>query len=86
MDSVVSLDKKIADYVGQLNAKQKKVVLSVAKAFAEDISGQDIWDNKDFLLEMDKRTNELEQGKVKGYTWEEVKEKTRKSLSEIHRK
>ena len=79
-----ALDKKIANYVDQLSTKQKKVVLSVAKAFVED--DDDIWKNEGFVKEMDRRTKELESGSVKGYTWEEVKKITRQSLSEIKRK
>jgi len=86
MESATALDKKIAGYVGQLNTKQKKVVLSVAKAFAEDISNEDIWEDPEFLKEMEERTNDLETGKVKGYSWDEVKKITRQSLSEIKRK
>ncbi len=86
MNSVVSLDKKIANYVEQLNAKQKKVVLSVAKAFAEEGTVDDIWEDAEFVKELDRRTKELESGKVKGYTWDEVKKITRKSLSEMKKK
>ncbi len=86
MNSVASLDKKIANYVEQLSVKQKKAVLSVAKAFAEEGSDDDIWEDKAFVKELDKRTKELESGKVKGYSWDEVKAITRKSLAEIKRK
>ena len=86
MSTVVSLDKKIATYVEQLSVKQKKAVLSVAKAFAEEGINDDIWDDKDFVKEMDRRTKDLESGKVKGYSWDEVKQITRKSLAEIKRK
>ena len=81
----VALDKKIANYVEQLNTKQKKAVLSVVKAFAEE-GTVDIWEDEDFVNEMDRRTKELESGKVKGYSWDEVKKITRQSLSEMKRK
>jgi len=66
MSSAASLDKKIAGYVEKLNEKQKKVVLSVARAFAEEGAEPDIWDNLDFVKEMDRRTADLESGKEKG--------------------
>ena len=84
--SGVAIDKKIANYVEQLNARQKKIVLSVAKAFAEDGGIDDKWNNDAFIKELDKRTGELESGKIKGYTWDEVKKITRKSLSEMKKK
>ncbi len=86
MNSVASLDKKIANYVGQLSTKQKKVVLNVAKAFAEEATDESIWEDEVFIKELDKRTKELESSKVKAYTWDEVKKITRKSLSEIKKK
>ena len=87
MSSVTTLDKKIAGYVEQLNTKQKKAVLSVAKAFAEDDAlHDDPWEDENFVKEMNRRTKEMESGKVKGYTWEEVKQITRKSLAEMKKK
>lgn len=83
MDNVASLDKKIAGYVELLNAKQKRAVLSVVKAFAEEGTNDDIWEDEAFVKELDRRTKELESGKVKGYSWDEVKKITRHSLSEI---
>ena len=79
MSSVASIDKKIANYVEQLNAKQKKAVLGVVKALAED--GNSVWEDDEFVKEMDRRTKELEDGTVRGYTWDEVKSITRQSLS-----
>ena len=43
------------------------------------------WDDERFVKEMIRRTNELESGKVKGYSWAEVKEITRKKLSELRK-
>jgi uncharacterized protein YdaU (DUF1376 family) len=79
-----ALDKKIANYVDKLSIKQKKAVLSIAKAFVEE--EDDMWQNEGFVKEMDRRTKELESGTVKGYTWDEVKKITRQSLSEIKKK
>jgi putative addiction module component len=86
MSAAINLDKKIAGYLELLNTKQKKVVLSVVRAFAEDEPGIDVWQDETFVKELDKRTRELETGKVKGYSWDEVKEITRKSIAEIKRK
>ncbi len=84
--SAVSIDKKIAGYVEQLNAKQKKVVLSVAKAFAEESTDDDIWEDESFVKELDRRTREYESGRVKGSSWEDVKKRTRKTLLDMKRK
>ena len=42
-------------------------------------------DDERFVKEMIRRTDELESGKVKGYSWAEVKEITRKKRSELRK-
>ncbi len=39
--------------------------------------------DKNFMKEIDRRNKELESGKVKGYSWEEVKKITRLALSKV---
>lgn len=76
---VITVEQKINDYLLQLSPKQKKAVLTVVKAFAEEPGSEDnIWDNKDFVTEIERRTAEMESGKVKGITWEEVKQNSRR--------
>lgn len=80
--AATTLDKQISNYLTQLNTKQKKAVLTVVKTFAEEQEQQSApWDDPAFVAEIDRRTEELESGKVKGYTWEEVKAKTQQSLA-----
>jgi hypothetical protein len=86
MDTSAAINKKKVGYLDQLNTNQKKAVLSVAKALAEATHENDIWEDKAFIAEMERRTTELENGTSKGYTWNEVKEITRKSLSEMKTK
>ena len=45
-----------------------------------------ILEDEAFVKEMDKRTKELESGIVEAYKWDEVKQITRKSLSEMKQK
>lgn len=70
MGAVKPLDKEITHYLGHLSTEQKKVVLSVVKSFARE---EEAWvDDKAYIAEMDKRFKELETGKVKGLTIEEL--------------
>ncbi len=78
MGVVKSLDKEINYYLDHLNTKQKKVVLSVVKTFANE--EENWWDDESFVKEMDRRVEELESGKDKGLSWEEVKLKARRSV------
>ncbi len=78
-----ALDKLINNYLVQLNTKQKQAVLTVVKTFAEEqVDDFNLWKDEGFVTELDKRMEELESGKVKGYTWEEVKQRARKSVKE----
>lgn len=74
--STATIDKKINNYLDILSDRQKKALLTIAKTFAEE-SNIDYSD--DFKAELDKRISELETGKVKGSTWDEVKQKAKKS-------
>ncbi len=81
MGAVKPLDKEITHYLEQLNTRQKKAVLTVVKTFAEEKEPEyDHWKDPGFVAEMDKRFAELERGKVKGHTWDEVKQKARQSI------
>lgn len=75
--SVTAIDKQINNYLHQLNTKQKKALLTVAKTFVEE--GDENWNDDEYLKEMRRRFKEMETGKVKTYTLEEVEENARKS-------
>ena len=72
------MDKEISQYLGKLNTKQKQVVLTVVKTFADD-GDYDHWDDPSFIAELDRRTAEYESGKVKGHTLNEVEAGARKA-------
>jgi len=78
MSTATVLDKQINNYLVQLNMKQKRAVLSVVKTFAEEKEQKySPWEDENFVAEMDSRIADLESGKVKGYTWDEVKRKAK---------
>ncbi len=81
MSVATAIDKQINAYLVQLSPKQKKAVLTVVKTFVEEPE-EDLspWKDADFVAEMDRRVAELESGKVKGYSWEEVKQRARQSV------
>ena len=80
MGAAKAIDQQIADYLIQLNAKQKQAVLTVVKTFAEEQEPESPWKDKNFIAEMDRRVAELESGKEKGFSWEEVKQRARQSI------
>jgi len=87
MGAVSPLDRRISNYLTQLNSRQKKAVLTVVKTFAEEQDQESsLWKDPGFVAEMDRRMAELESGKVKGYTWDEVKQRARNSTKPKKRK
>ncbi len=78
MGTVKSLDKEISHYLPRLSSRQKETVLTVVKTFAEEAE-TDRWKDKVFMAEMDRRFSEMESGKVKTYTLEEVEAEARQS-------
>ena len=44
------------------------------------------WKDAGFVAEMDRRMGELESDKVKGYTWNEVRQRARNSIKPKKRK
>lgn len=80
MAATAQIDKKITAYLPQLSRKQKEAVLNVVKTFAEEET--DHWKDEAFVTEMKKRAYELESGKVKGKSWEEVKASAHKLLKQ----
>lgn len=83
MGALKLLDKEITRYLCQLSVQQKEVVLSVVKSFARE----DAWCNyKAYATEMDRRFEEMEQGKVKSYTIEEMENGAREAYKRKRKK
>ena len=78
MSTAKSIDKQITHFLPRLNNRQKETVLTVVKTFAEEAE-PGMWKDKAFIAEMDRRFSEMESGKVKTYTPEEVEAEARQS-------
>lgn len=69
-----SVEKQIGTYLSSLSTAQKKTVLSVVKTIALAQQEYDnIWGDKDFAKEMNRRTAEYENGTAKLYQFEDMK-------------
>ena len=73
------IDKQINTYLGQLNSKEKEAVLGVVKTFVENRNEVDLWEDKEFILELDRRTAEYESGKAKVLTIDQLEARARKA-------
>jgi putative addiction module component (TIGR02574 family) len=69
--------KQINDYLIQLNDKQMNAVLTVVKTFAEEQENE-LWEDKAFIAELDRRTTEYENGRAKVLTLDEIEARVRK--------
>jgi hypothetical protein len=82
----VTIDKQINTYLGQLNPKEKQVVLGVVRTFVENRHDDDLLEDKNFVKEMDRRFNEMESGTVTLYTLDEAEALARQSYKARKRK
>jgi len=72
--STATVEKQIDSYLSCLNASQKKAVLTVVKTIALAQQEYDnIWKDKSFIKEIDRRTAEYENGTARLYKFEDMK-------------
>jgi hypothetical protein len=65
MNTISAVDRQISRYLLLLTSAQKKAVLGVVKAFADEHT-------ETYELEMNNRFAELESGRVTGHNWDQV--------------
>lgn len=83
--AISTIDKRIHKYVAQMNAKDKEAVLGIVMAIAEK-QDTEPWKDEAFIEEMDRRFKEMESGKVKLYTLDEVEAHARQAFKTRKRK
>ena len=76
MEATKPLVIEITHYLSQLNTAQQKAVLGAVKTFAKE---ETWWTDKKYIAEMDRRFAEMESGKVKGLTLDELEAGARQS-------
>ena len=79
----MELAEEIVHYLTRLNVKQQKAVLAVVKSYAQEGSAKN---DKSFLAEMERRLAELETGKVKALSLDELESGARQSFKNRKRK
>jgi hypothetical protein len=67
--------KKLHNYIDVAEEKKLKAIYTMVE---DDMGEYDHLNDEDFVKEMKRRMTELETGKTKGYTWNEVKKKAMK--------
>lgn len=77
MSAATPIVKELTNYIGKMNKQQQKALLLVVKSFSVE---EDKWDDKAYIAEMDRRFTELESGKVKGLSLDELESRARLSF------
>ena len=63
---------KLHSFIEKANIKElKKIYAFLEKDLDQTLDS--IWEDEEFVKELEKRSNEIKTGKVKGIKWEEIK-------------
>jgi len=71
--STATIRERLFEYIRFADDKKVQAIYTMVED--EIIEKLDLWRDKDFVAELDRRIGELESGKVKGVTMEEMKSK-----------
>lgn len=71
--TTATIRERLQDYIRYADDKKVKAIYTMVED--EIIEKNDLWEDEAFVNEMNRRLEELESGKVKGVSWEELKSK-----------
>jgi hypothetical protein len=72
--------EKLHLYIETAEEKKLKAIYSMV---VDEVEPGIPWNYKTFLTEMDRRIEELESGKTKGYTWKEVRDQAAQAIKSV---
>lgn len=68
--TATAIRTKLYDYIKSADDKKVKAIYTILENEIEE--NYNHWSDKNFLAELDRRSEEYKSGKVKGVTWEET--------------
>jgi hypothetical protein len=75
--------ERLHSYIETAEEKKLKAIYTMIE---DEVASNLPWNNKSFVAEIDKRIQDLETGKTKGYTWDEVKKHSTLALKSAKNK
>jgi hypothetical protein len=72
--STLEIKRKLFDYIRNADNRKVKAIYTIIESEIQE--DKNVWTDN-FVEELNKRSSELESGKVSGFTWEEVKTRAR---------
>ena len=72
--STAEIRQKLFDYIRVADEKKVKAIYTIVEKDIEEDA--DIWTDE-FLNDLNERTADLESGKIKSFTWDEVKSRAK---------
>ncbi|HTD39707.1 MAG TPA: addiction module protein [Mucilaginibacter sp.] len=73
--STATIRERLFEYIRFADDKKVRAIYTMVED--DIIERLDLWEDKDFLKELDRRIEDMETGKVTGSTWEQVKAKSK---------
>ncbi len=80
----LKLKQKLHQYIEMADEKKLKAIYVMVEDEIEE--KYDIWNNKDFVAEIERRTSEMENGSAKTYTWDEVQQHAKQAVEKARSK
>lgn len=81
------LKNKLHQYIDEAGESELENMMHfVEESGATYTKTKNWWDDEEIVADFDQRVADLESGKDKGYTWEEVQEHGRKLIDELNSK
>ena len=81
--SLIGMRKQLHSYIDQADHHKIKAIYTLLE---KEMEQQKVVWSKELSEELDKREEDLESGRVKGVTWEDIQEKVSQVLAKVHEK